>query len=102
MSSHSEHAPHPCGACARGARGFSLIELMIALCLLAIITLIALPSYAGVSNKARRTEGKILLQTVLAAEERFYLSFNRYTSSLGVDGLGVAAESQPGELPLRA
>ena len=79
----------------RRARGFTLIEMMIVLCVLAIIALIALPSY-GAQNKARRTEGKILLQTVLIAEERYYLNFNRYTSDAGPSGLGVAAESQPG------
>ena len=70
--------------------------MMMVLCVLAIIALIALPSYGAASNKARRTEGRILLQTVLIAEERYYLSFNRYTSDAGPGGLGVAAESQPG------
>ena len=84
------------GKRARPARGFTLIEMMIVLCVLAIIALIALPSYGAAGNKARRTEGKILLQTVLIAEERYYLNFNRYTSDAGPSGLGVAAESQPG------
>jgi type IV pilus assembly protein PilE len=81
----------------RGERmqGFSLIELVIVLCALAIIALIALPSYGSASGKTRRAEGKILLQTVLAAEERYYLNFNRYSADAGSSGLGVASASQP-------
>jgi type IV pilus assembly protein PilE len=82
--------------CGQATRGFTLIEMMMVLCVLAIIALIALPSYGAAANKARRTEGRILLQTVLIAEERYYISFNRYTSDAGSGGLNIAAESQPG------
>lgn len=78
------------------SRGFTLIELIAAVCILAVVALIALPSYATASCKARRSEGKILLQTVLAAEERYYFSFNRYTSDGAAAGFAIGTASQPG------
>lgn len=78
------------------ACGFTLVEMLTVICVLAIIALIALPSYGAASSKARRSEGRILLQTVLIAEERYYLNFNHYTGEAGPGGLGIAVESQPG------
>src|ERR1035437_2549820 len=57
--------------------GFSLIALMIVVALLAIVALIALPSYNWAMQKTRRAEGKVLLHTIMAAEERFYSNTNR-------------------------
>ncbi|MEP6941193.1 MAG: type IV pilin protein [Rudaea sp.] len=81
---------------ARSQAGITLIELVIALAVVAILAMIALPSYGGAMNKARRSEGKILLQAAMAAEERYFTTFNRYTSETGSSGLGVTATSEPG------
>ena len=76
--------------------GFSLIELMIVVALLAIVALIALPSYNWAMQKSRRAEGKVLLHTIMAAEERFYSNANRYTSQVAEAGIAVPTESLPG------
>ena len=76
--------------------GFSLIELMIVVALLAIVALIALPSYNWAMQKSRRAEGKILLHTLMAAEERHYSNANRYTSQIGDAGIAESTESLPG------
>jgi len=75
--------------------GFAAIELICVLAVLAILALVALPSYNTAANKARRSEGKMLLQTVLAAEERYYATFNRYSSETGGSGIGVGVLSEP-------
>jgi|GEM_PF-4366856 len=38
----------------------------------------------------------MLLQDVIAAEERYYSTYHRYTNDAGPDGLGVAVQSSPG------
>lgn len=78
------------------SNGFTLIELAIAVVVVAILAAIALPSYRTSVQKSRRTEGKVLLQTIMAAEERYYANVNRYTSEAGQSGLGVSTESMPG------
>lgn len=89
--------PRYCGATAapsvRG--GFVLIELICVLAIVAILALVAVPSYNAAGNKARRSEGKILLQTVLAAEENFYATYNRYSSEAGTSGIRVGVVSEP-------
>jgi type IV pilus assembly protein PilE len=75
--------------------GFSLIELVVALAVIAVLAAIALPSYQASMRKSRRTEGKVLLQTVLAAEERYYVNFNHYTADTGSAGIATAKESLP-------
>lgn len=77
-------------------QGFSLIELVVTVAIIAIIAAIAYPSYAASIYKSRRVEGRVLLETAAAAEERYYVSRNKYTSSLGNDGLAIASTSQPG------
>ena len=67
--------------------GFSLLELLIVVALLAIVALIALPSYNWAMQKSRRAEGKVLLHTIMAAEERHYSNANRYTSQIGEAGI---------------
>ena len=78
------------------ANGFTLIELAVVVAVVAIIAMIAFPSYTAAMQKSRRTEGKTLLQTIMAAEERYYTNFNRYTNDTGTSGLGVATDSEPG------
>jgi type IV pilus assembly protein PilE len=76
-------------------RGFTLIELCIAVMVLAIIASFAFPAYRSAIRKSRRSEGKILLQTAMAAEERYYGTFDRYSLDFGATGLGISTKSTP-------
>ena len=76
-------------------RGFTLIELCVVIVVVAIVTSFAFPAYRLAIRKSRRSEGKILLQTAMAAEERYYGTFNRYSLEFGITGLGISAKSAP-------
>ena len=65
--------------------------------IIAILALIAVPTYRSSMHKARRSEGKALLETIMAVEGRFYARTNHYTNDAGPDGLGVSIESLPGK-----
>lgn len=82
--------------------GFSLIEMVVVVVVLAILAMIAIPSYQGAMRKSRRAEGKILLQTFMAAEERHYSRSNRYTDAPSDLGLEASVESEPGKYYLVA
>lgn len=63
-------------------RGFTLIELMVTVAIVAIIASIALPAYQNFVFRARRADGREMLQRIAAAQERFYTNRNRYTNDL--------------------
>jgi type IV pilus assembly protein PilE len=69
-------------------RGFTLIELMIALVIVAILAGIAVPSYRNFVLRSHRIEATAALLKVAAAQEKFYLQNNTYTTNVGdVSGL---------------
>lgn len=77
--------------------GFTLLELMVVVVIIAILAAIAIPSYSRYAYRARRADAQNLLMTIANAQERYYSSFNKYTTDL--EDLGYAdgtAESEHG------
>ena len=80
----------------RWMEGFTYIEIAIVVAVAAILALITVPIYQRSIEKTRRTEGKILLQQTMAAEERHYASTNRYSDDIGPNGLAMPSTSAGG------
>jgi type IV pilus assembly protein PilE len=81
------------------SRGFTLIELMIVVLVVAVLASIAVPSYRQYVLRSHRTEAKAALLNVAAAQEKFYLQNNTYTTALTAAppaGLGIAATTSNG------
>jgi len=66
----------------KNCSGFTLLELMITLAILAIVTSIAYPAYMGYTQVANRSEGKVALNQIVMAQERFFSKNNTYTSNI--------------------
>jgi len=64
------------------SRGFTLVELMIVVAVIAVLAAIALPSYQNYMMRARRADGREMLQRIASAQERFYTNRMRYTADL--------------------
>jgi type IV pilus assembly protein PilE len=78
------------------ARGFSLIELMIVVAIVAILATLAAGSYRNYMLRTNRTEGRMALLAIQAAQERFFLQNNQYAQDMttvmtpaNAGGLGV-------------
>jgi type IV pilus assembly protein PilE len=63
-------------------RGFTLIEMMVVVAVIAILASIAIPSYQNYLFRARRADGREMLQRIASAQERFYTNRYRYTDDL--------------------
>lgn len=72
-------------------RGFTLIETLIVIAILTIVSVISVSSYRDYMIRANRTDGTSLLLRVAAAQERFYLENNSYTTD--TTALGFPSET---------
>lgn len=78
-------------------RGFTLIEVMVTVAIIAILASIALPAYQNYVLRARRADGREMLQRIASAEERFYTNRNSYTDDLtGAGGLNMTTTNSEG------
>jgi type IV pilus assembly protein PilE len=80
-------------------RGVTLMELLTVVAVLGIIAAIAVPSYRRYLVRAQRSDAKTALLQIQAAQERFYLQANKYTTNLTdkmPNGLGVLSTSSNG------
>lgn len=75
-------------------KGITLIELMVVVAIVAVLGTIAVSSYRSYLLRTNRTEAKMALLRVQAAQEKFFLQQRRYASNAELDdappdGLGV-------------
>ncbi len=64
------------------SKGITLIELMITLGIIDIAASLACPAYTSYTLTANRSEGKIALNEIAMAQERFFGNNNSYTVDL--------------------
>jgi type IV pilus assembly protein PilE len=79
--------------------GVTLIELMTVVVVLGILTSIAVPSYRNYLIRTNRTDAKSTLLQVQAAEEKYFLQYNKYTTKVTdapPDGLGMPGTTANG------
>ena len=75
-------------------KGLTLIELMIVVAVMAVIAAIAYPLYTNQTQKARRADAKVALETIALAQERYYTVNGGYAASLA--SLQVSTDIQGG------
>ena len=73
--------------------GVTLMEVMIVVVIVGILASVALPSYKDYVDRAKRTEGKVLLLEAAARQERYYFDENQYT--IVADDLGYDVNTDP-------
>jgi type IV pilus assembly protein PilE len=79
--------------------GVTLIELVIVVVIVGILAAIAVPSYRQYVIRSHRVEATTALLGLAAAQEKFYLQNNTYTTELEdspPDGLGIPATTEKG------
>ncbi|WP_424245652.1 prepilin-type N-terminal cleavage/methylation domain-containing protein [Elusimicrobium posterum] len=77
---------------------FTLIELLVVVLIIGILAAIALPQYQKAVERSRITEARIMLKSILSANERYFLENGKYTSNLeemDIDVPGTDTSSDP-------
>ncbi|MEM6640268.1 MAG: type IV pilin protein [Pseudomonadota bacterium] len=72
----------------RQCAGVSLIELIFVVAIIGIVASLAYPNFQDKARRAKRTDAKVALLGVAAAQEKYFLRNNRYavnTGELGID-----------------
>lgn len=69
-------------------RGFTVVELVIVIAVIAILATITIVAYTGMQGRARDTQRRSDMQTIVEALEMYRLKTGNYPAAVGTDGAG--------------
>jgi len=64
-------------------RGITLLELLVVIAIVGILAAVAVPMYSGYMQRARRSDAKVALEQVRAAQEMWRAERGSYATDVG-------------------
>lgn len=59
-------------------KGFTLVELVIVIIIVGILSIVAVPIYRGYTDRAKETEGKALLGSILTSQKVYFAEYEYF------------------------
>jgi type IV pilus assembly protein PilA len=78
----------------KGKKGFTLIELMIVVAIIGILAAIAIPNFLNYQCKAKQSEAKTILGSMVTCEEAYFAENDTFTASLNDMGFVTKGANQ--------